>query len=214
MIAIKTFVFNPFDENTYLVWDTDTKQAMVIDPGMYNAHERATFDRFIKENGLTLVHMVNTHLHLDHTWGNDHVADTYKLKTEANSADSMLGARRREQAQMFGMNPDEMRPLNVETDLTQGDIITVGRIKFEVIQVPGHSPGGIALYDKEAGVVFSGDSLFERSIGRTDLPGGNYAQLVNAVTRRLLSLPGNTVVYPGHGNPTTVAAELASNPYL
>lgn len=214
MLKIKTLVFNPFDENTYLVWDTDTREAMVIDPGMYNAAERQRFDDIIRENGLTLTHMVNTHLHLDHTWGNDHVADTYGLKTEANSSDSMLGARRREQAQMFGMNPDALRPLDVEIDLRQGDIITVGKLNFEVLQVPGHSPGGIALYCREAGVVFSGDSLFERSIGRTDLPGGNHLQLINAVTDQLLSLPGQTVVYPGHGRPTTIAAETIGNPYL
>ena len=214
MLEIKTFVFNPFDENTYLAWDAETREAMVIDPGMYNAAERQEFDGFIRANGLTLTHLVNTHLHLDHTWGNDHITDTYNLKTEANSGDSMLGVRRREQAQMFGMNPDALRPLNVEVELRQDDVIKWGTLDFTVLHVPGHSPGGIALYCKEAGVVFSGDSLFERSIGRTDLPGGDYRQLINAIADQMLPLPGETVVYPGHGRSTTIADEAAFNPYL
>lgn len=214
MMKIKTFEFNPFGECTYLVWDTDTRDAMVIDPGMSNEREKLEFDSYIREHDLNLRHMVNTHLHLDHTWGNDHVADRYGLQTEANDGDAMLGSRRREQAQMFGMNPDALKPLNVDVNLVDGDEIKVGELTFRVLQVPGHSPGGIALYEPVEGVLFAGDSLFAGSIGRTDLPGGSHRQLLNAIADKLLSLPGSTVVYPGHGSPTTIAREATSNPYL
>lgn len=213
-MKIKTFVFNPFGECTYLVWDPDTRDAMVIDPGMSNARERLTFDSFITEQKLHLVHMVNTHLHLDHTWGNDHLATTYGLKTEASKGDAMLGARRREQAQMFGMAHESVGPLKVDVELHKGDVIAVGELRFKVLEVPGHSEGGIALYEAAEGVLFSGDSLFEGSIGRTDLPGGDHRTLISSIRRELLSLPPSTVIYPGHGRPTTVARELATNPYL
>lgn len=213
-MKIKTFVFNPFGECTYLVWDPDTRDAMVIDPGMSNARERLEFDSFVTEQKLRLVHMVNTHLHIDHTWGNDHVASTYGLPTEAHPGDAMLGARRREQAQMFGLGHDAIGPLRVDVALHAGDTVKVGELHFKVLEVPGHSEGGIALYDADEGVLFSGDSLFEGSIGRTDLPGGDHRTLIAALHRELLSLPGSTVVYPGHGRPTTIARELASNPYV
>lgn len=213
-MKIKTFEFNPFGEHTYVVWDSDTRDAMVIDPGMSNERERLEFDRFIADEHLHLTHMVNTHLHLDHVWGNDHVATKYGLVTEANEADAPLGARRREQARMFGMDGAPLPPIEVAVNLRQGDHIKVGELDFTVLQVPGHSPGGIALYAPAEGVLFSGDSLFEGSIGRTDLTGGDYSTLIRAITERLLSLPPSTVVYPGHGAPTTIARELSDNPYL
>lgn len=213
-MKIKTFVFNPFGECTYLVWDPETLDAMVIDPGMSNERERQAFDSFIESHGLHLVHMVNTHLHLDHSWGNDHLADKYGLKTEANVGDAMLGERRQQQAMMFGMDHNGVRPLEIDVHLKAGDIIKVGNLKFKVIEVPGHSQGGIGLYDADEGVLFIGDSLFEGSIGRTDLPGGDHRTLINALQREVMTLPGSTVVYSGHGNPTTIAKEMATNPYL
>lgn len=211
---IKTFEFNPFGEHTYLVWDSETNEAMVVDPGMSNARERLEFDAYISEHNLTLMHMVNTHLHLDHTWGNDYVAQTYGLKTEANDGDAFFGERRVEQARMFGMRADELGALSIDVNLKEGDIIKVGVLRFRVLEVPGHSPGGIALYEPNQGVLFSGDSLFESSVGRTDLAGGNHARLIESIRAKLLTLPLSTVVYPGHGDPTTIARELTTNPYL
>lgn len=213
MLKIKSFEFNPFGEKTYLVWDPDTLQAMVIDPGMSNAAERDELDRFVAREHLNIKYMVNTHLHLDHTWGNDHVTDTYGTATSASPADAMLGRRRAEQAQMFGMR-EPMKPLDITHHLHDGDRMALGGYIFEVISVPGHSPGGLALYCPQGGVLFSGDSLFAGSVGRTDLPGGDMNTLLDAITAKLLTLPETTTVFPGHGPSTTIGRERSSNPFL
>lgn len=214
MIEIKKFEFNPFGEATYLVWDTPSLDAMVIDPGMANTRERDEFDEFVRARHLHLTQMVNTHLHLDHTFGNDWLRERYALMTQANEGDASLGARRAEQARMFGMHSPAITPLTVERNLSDGDVVKVGDASFTVLQVPGHSPGSIALYDAAAGIVFTGDALFKGSIGRTDLTGGDYATLLHSIRTKLLTLPPATVVYPGHGPSTTIGEEKVHNPFL
>ena len=211
---IVKFEFSLFGINTYAVFDPDTKDCAVIDPGMSSPEEREAVREFIVSNGLHLTHIINTHLHIDHAIGNSWLKAAFPdAEVYANDADAPLGERLLQQAQMFGL------PINVDSvknfhHIRQGDKIHIGNGTLEVIHVPGHSPGGVALYDKADGFLISGDSLFAGSIGRTDLPGGSMSDLVSHVKDRLLTLPPSTVVYPGHGEPTTIGHEAKTNPFL
>lgn len=212
-MKVAKFEFSLFGINTYVVYDPVTKKCAVIDPGMSDQEEEEAITGFIARNCLTVTHIINTHLHIDHAIGDRFVSETFGAPVLAHPDDSFLGERLQEQARQFGIagridNMSEIRPLK------DGEKIVIGNGELTVIHVPGHSPGGIALYDKEGGYVISGDSLFAGSIGRTDLPGGDMRQLIRAVRSRLLTLPPDTVVYPGHGPATTIARERASNPFL
>lgn len=212
-MKVAKFEFSLFGINTYVVYDQATKKCAVIDPGMSDQEEEEALTGFIARNGLTVTHIINTHLHIDHAIGDRFASETFGVPVLAHPDDSFLGERLQEQARQFGIagridNMSEIRPLK------DGEKIVIGDGELTVIHVPGHSPGGIALYDKEGGYVISGDSLFAGSIGRTDLPGGDMRQLISAVRSRLLTLPPDTVVYPGHGPATTIARERASNPFL
>lgn len=212
-MKVTRFVFNPFGENTYIIYDPVSREAAVVDPGMTDDRERQALDGYVAREGLKITHLINTHMHLDHIFGNGYVREKYGVKVEANPADAPLGENAPEQARRFGMlYPVE--PSQVEVGLHDGDSFRLGDEEVKVIGVPGHSPGGIALYCPESGFVLTGDSLFDSSIGRTDLPGGDHDTLVRAVRERLLTLPPETVVLPGHGGETTVGAELRSNPYV
>ena len=152
-------------------------------------------------------------MHIDHSFGVSYISRTYGLPLEANKEDQFLAERIQQQAKMFGL-PISVEDLNINTALVDGQIINVGSEELRVIHVPGHSPGGIAFYSPESGFLISGDSLFQRSIGRTDLPGGDYNQLINSLNVKLMTLPGETVVYPGHGPETMIKDEKDFNPYL
>lgn len=211
---IVKFAFSLFGINTYAVYDPDTHDCAIIDPGMINDEERRAVSNFIESNSLHLTHIINTHLHIDHAIGNHWLKSEYPdADTYANDADAPLGARMLQQAQMFGLHitPDSVKDFH---NIKQGDKIRIGNGELDVIHVPGHSPGGIALYDAKDGFLIAGDSLFQGSVGRTDLPGGSMTQLIDSVTSRLLSLPPETVVYPGHGPHTTIGHERKYNPYL
>lgn len=212
-MKIARFEFSLFGINTYVVYDPETGECAIIDPGMMGKEEENAMRGFIGREHLKVTGLINTHLHIDHAVGDKFVVDTYGTPLQAHKADEPLIERIREQAEMFGIR-EKVHPADVSVYLEEGDRIKVGNGSLEVIHVPGHSPGGIALYDKEDGFLISGDSLFQGSIGRTDLPGGNMQQLVRGVKEKLLSLPGSTVVYPGHGPATTIAQEKAHNPFL
>lgn len=213
-MKISRFVFNMFGENTYIVYDETTREAAIIDPGMLDTPEREAIDNFIVKNGLTLTHMIITHLHIDHTFGHDYIKEKYGLRLEGNDADNFLGTTRTAQARMFHL-PFELSDLAVDVNLQGGDEIVLGPdSRLTAINVPGHSPGSIALYSEQNGVVFTGDALFPDSIGRTDVPGGNHDQLVSSIKSSLLTLPPETVVLPGHGGETTIGREKALNPFL
>jgi len=216
MLSLHRFVFNPFQENTYVLADTDTRQAAVIDPGMSDGGERHVLDQFIADNKLTLSQIVNTHMHVDHCFGVSHVRGRYGASLAASALDAPLGLRLAEQARRFGLGRlfAGIEGVDIDRPLSDGDFVTIGNSRLQVIAVPGHSPGGIALYDAGQKFVITGDSLFRGSIGRTDLPGGDYATLVRSVTERLLTLPDDTAVLPGHGPQSTVALERTQNPYL
>lgn len=213
MLKIQRFEFNPFQVNTYVVYDPQTKETLIVDPGMFFPEESDRINDFISGNGLKVIRIINTHLHLDHIFGNQTAAERFKVTPCAHPADFPLGKSLIQQTRNFGIpesyvrQPEEFLPIN------DGDNFKIGLDEIKVIAVPGHSPGGIALYCPAEHWVITGDSLFQASIGRTDLPGGNHFQLIEAVRTRLLTLPPETVVYPGHGPSTTIAAEM-HNPYL
>lgn len=202
-----------FGINTYVVFDPDGKEAVIIDPGMSRPEEFDAMEKFIKRENLKVTHLINTHLHIDHAIADKWVMDKYNLPLEAHSADLPLGRGLKQQAMMFGIGNVEVK-VEVGHELKEGDIIKIGSGELEVLHVPGHSPGSICLYDKKDGFVIVGDTLFQGSIGRTDLMGGNHRQLVDAIKNKLLTLPKETEVYSGHGDPTTIGIEWDTNPYL
>ncbi|MDE5826902.1 MAG: MBL fold metallo-hydrolase [Duncaniella sp.] len=212
-MKVSRFVFNMFGVNTYVVWDPESSEAAIIDPGMIDDQERRALDGFIESRKLKVTQLINTHSHLDHIFGNTYIKEKYGLEIKANPADAFLAETLPEQASRFGMRMS-LRPQGIDVELHDGDTIFLGKERMEVLGVPGHSPGGIALYCPESNFVITGDTLFPGSMGRTDLPGGDYATLADAIRRKLLTLPESTVVLSGHGVETTIGNEKKSNPFL
>lgn len=202
-----------FGINTYVVYDSEDKEAAIIDPGMSRGEEFDAMEKFIVRENLTVVHLINTHLHIDHAIADKWVAEKYGLPVEGHEEDRTLGLILNQQAQRFGIRGIDTK-IEIGKTLKDGDEVKIGKGILKVLHVPGHSPGSIALYDKSDGWVIVGDTLFEGSIGRTDLMGGSHSQLIKAINDKLLTLPADTVVYPGHGNPTTIGYERENNPYL
>lgn len=213
MLKLDSFVFNPFAENTYVVYDDDTKECVIIDPGCSTAGEENELFGFIDSHRLKPLMAINTHGHIDHIVGNTAVKKRYGIPVAAhpNVKDDFL--RSRQQAQLFGMSFMGEGELP-DRDLEDGEVIKVGESTLEVISTPGHAMGSISLYAEIEGWVFTGDALFCRSIGRTDFPGGNYEQLRTNIIERLLHLPDDTEVYSGHGEVTTIFDEREFNMYL
>lgn len=214
MLEIKRFEFNPFGENTYIIWDSDTLEAAIIDPGMSSDAEDMVVDNFIAGKQLKLKATLLTHIHIDHTFGVDHIKNVYHAPVMAHAADEPLAQRRQEQARIFHL-PISLEPLVIDRFISEGDVLTLGdNVVVTALHAPGHSPGSLLYYIKSADVLFSGDVLFRGSIGRTDLAGGSYPQLIASIHGKLLSLPYSTKVYPGHGDATTIADEVRKNPYF
>ena len=212
MTTVQSFEVNYFSENTYIVYD-ETKEGVIIDCGCMNKEEQQLISRFVSEQQLTLKRYLCTHLHLDHIFGNQFVWKQYGLKPEASNADVEGLPSPIDQAKAFRL-PLAIQEVAVEHFLAGGQIVQFGKTQLEVISVPGHSPGGLAFYNRKNGFVIVGDSLFAGSIGRTDLWGGSQELLQAALRDRILSLPDETIVYPGHGPETRVIDEKFSNPYL
>ncbi len=212
-MKIKTFIFNPLQENTYLVIDQASNECMIIDAGMLFDQEKQQIAAYLQDNNLQLKYVVNTHLHLDHCFGNGFLYNTFGVKPLAHADDEDLLRFMNAHAAAFGV-PFNEEPQPLGGYLSEGDTLQLGNETFEVLHIPGHSKGGIVFYNAAQGVLFSGDSLFNMSIGRTDLPGGDYATLINALTQKVMTLPDATVVYPGHGPTTTIEQEKMYNAYL
>ena len=213
MLKLEQFVFNPFAENTYVVYDDNTKECVIIDPGCSNAGEENELFGFIDSHNLKPLMAINTHGHIDHIVGNAAVKKRYGIEVAAHPNVKNDFQRSRQQATLFGMSfagdcglPDR--------DLEDGEVIKVGESTLEVISTPGHAMGSISLYAEIEGWVFTGDALFCRSIGRTDFPGGNYEQLRTNIIERLFRLPDDTEVYSGHGESTTIFDERRYNMFL
>ncbi len=213
MLVIKEFQFNPFSENTYVVSDNETGECAIIDAGCYYADEQDTLSYYISDNKLNVKYLLATHLHLDHSFGDRYVYNMYGIGLTAHPNDAFLLENMEEQASMFGIQMPAP-PIPISHNIKEGDIFKIGKYTLQAIHVPGHSPGSIVYYCQEERVAFGGDVLFRGSIGRTDLSGGNYNQLITGIREKLLTLPENTVVYSGHGPGTTIGFEKKQNPYL
>ncbi len=213
MLKLDSFVFNPFAENTYVVYDDDTKECVIIDPGCSTAGEENELFGFIDSHRLKPLMAINTHGHIDHIVGNTAVKKRYGIPVAAHPDVKDDFLRSRQQAQLFGMSFMGEGELP-DRDLEDGEVIKVGESTLEVISTPGHAMGSISLYAEIDGWVFTGDALFCRSIGRTDFPGGNYEQLRTNIIERLFHLPDDTEVYSGHGESTTIFDERKYNMFL
>lgn len=213
MLKIKQFQFSPFGVNTYIVIDKASSMAAVIDPSMAYAEEHKIFSDYIEAEGVRLTQVINTHLHLDHCFGMNYVKTKYGIPLKAHGDDAILGEIMDQQYQMFGMRPKGEKVV-IDEPLKDGDVIEVGESRLEVIATPGHTMGGIALYSRADKILFTGDTIFQGSVGRTDLPGGNHSQLIRSITSRILSLPSDVRIFPGHGPSSTVGYEKDHNPFI
>lgn len=210
---VAKFEFSLFGINTYVVYDRITKDCAIIDPGMISEEEERAITGFIERNHLRVTHIIDTHLHIDHAVGVGFAKKKYNVPLFAHIEDSKMGMTLNEQAIRFHLSP-EIENVSVDSFLEDGEEIGIGDGRLKVLHVPGHSKGSIALYDKDDNFVITGDALFAGSIGRTDLPGGNYGELLDSIKNKLLTLPEETVVYPGHGPATTIGTEKRYNPFL
>ena len=211
MLQVKAFVNNPYQENTYLVYNQQGDCA-IIDPGMYTAAEENTVVAFITQNGLTPKMLLNTHCHIDHVLGNKFVFDQYGLKPQFHEGEAGQLAAVPSYAPQMGFRY-ELSPMP-DAYLPETGEITLGDDVLQLIFAPGHSPAHLCFYALADNFLIGGDVLFKGSIGRTDLPGGNFNQLIANIEQKLLALPDDCVVYPGHGPHTTIGYERQSNPFL
>lgn len=211
MTTVYSFTFNPFYENTYVITHSN-KECWIIDPGCYSESERNKLTAFIEKEDLRPVRLLNTHCHLDHIFGNAFIADTYHLAPEWHKKEDVVMKGASLSAMMFGVKAPEYR--NPGPHLEEGTTMMLGDAAFQLLFTPGHSPGSICFYNEAESYVIAGDVLFRGSIGRTDLPGGNYDTLIHSIRTQLLTLPDDVVVYNGHGAETTVGEERRHNPFL
>ena len=210
-MKIACLQFNPLQANTYVVWD-DTSEAVVIDAGNSNPREDAALDNFIAQHGLKPVLAVNTHGHFDHTLGVAHLKKRYGIPFALSSKDQFLLDNASTSGSIFGVAVGEMPAAGIDLDTTPE--IRFGHTVLRVIHTPGHTPGHVALFDPESKSLFTGDTLFRESIGRTDLPGGDYSWIMRSILERLIPLGDETEVYPGHGESTTIGHESLYNPFV
>lgn len=206
-----TFTFNPIQENTYLLWD-ETLEAVVVDAGNSNDREHAALENFIAEHGLHPVMAINTHGHFDHTLGVCRLKERYGIPFALSGQDRFLLENAQTSGSIFGVKVGEMPAVDIDLDRTPE--IRFGTTVLQVIPTPGHTPGHVAFYEPQSGVVFTGDTLFRESIGRTDLPGGDYSWIMRSILDKLLPLGDATRVLPGHGEETTVGHETLYNPFV
>ena len=211
---IKTFEFNPLGENTYVLSD-ETNECVVIDPAPFYPDEKELLLSYLLDYGFKVKHLLNTHLHFDHIFGINMLTSQFGLTVECHPDDLFLLEDIPGQMQLFGLSTGniDFKPANVNY-LNEGDIITFGNQSLRVFHTPGHSPGSVAFYHEADGCVFSGDLLFYSGVGRTDLPGGSYEELVHSIETKMFPLPDSTVFYPGHGPATTIGFEKKNNPFV
>jgi glyoxylase-like metal-dependent hydrolase (beta-lactamase superfamily II) len=211
MLDLKAFTFNPVEENTYVLYN-ENNHCCIIDPGCYFQKERDGLKTFITETGLEPVLLLNTHCHLDHVFGNKFVHDTWGLSLHLHKKEKPVLDFAPQSGAMWQLPFDNYEgPL---VYLEERKKIRLGEEELEVLFTPGHSPGHVCFYYEKGGFVIGGDVLFNGSIGRTDLPGGDFDTLINSIQTQLFTLPDDTKVYPGHGPVTTIGFEKMNNPFL
>lgn len=211
MINIKQFTFNAYQENSYVLYD-ETGECVIIDPGMYESFEQNELVAFIKQQQLKPVALLNTHCHLDHVFGNKFVFDQWGLKPRFHHGELYILHAIPGYAPGMGFRYD--RSPDPEVFLEEKDVVKFGSSELEIILAPGHSPAHLCFYAREENFLIGGDVLFYGSIGRTDLPGGNHAQLLQSIREKLFILPADCKVYPGHGNSTLIGFEKENNPFF
>jgi hydroxyacylglutathione hydrolase len=211
MLTVQAFTFNPVQENTYVVYN-EKRQCCIIDPGCYFASEEQELKDFIEKNSLQPIYLLNTHCHLDHIFGNRFVAKTFGLSLYLNKLEKPVLDHGPASGQLWQLPFD-----NYEGELNfldEGDTVRIGDDELQVLFTPGHSPGSISFYCKDEKFLISGDVLFWGSVGRTDLPGGDFAILEESIKTKLYTLPADTIVYPGHGDSTAIGDEMKTNPFV
>jgi len=211
MITVQKFVFNNFMENTYLLFD-ETDEAVIIDAGCSDPSEEQQLSDFIVNHKLKLIRNINTHCHIDHVLGHDFIASMYGLLPEYHKGGNVFLQAMRETAAMYGYTVDRIPA--PKGYLEEDDRIAFGKSELKVLYTPGHADGSVCFYQQDQGFVITGDVLFRESIGRTDLPTGNYDVLMKSIKEKLFTLPDDVVVYPGHGPETTIGHEKANNPFI
>jgi hydroxyacylglutathione hydrolase len=211
MVNILSFTFGPFQENTFVLFD-ETKEGVIIDPGCYGELEETGLKQAIEDEGIKLKHLLNTHCHLDHIAGNAFIHETFGLPVTMHKLDLPTFEMAPLSAQKYGV-PFTKSP-DPEVFIEEGDQIKFGNTTLEIYFTPGHAPGHVVFYHKEQNILIAGDTIFKRSMGRTDLPGGNQEDLIKSVKEKILTLPEKTVIFSGHGPSTSVGEEIVENPYF
>jgi hydroxyacylglutathione hydrolase len=210
MLHVQSFTFNPFQENTIVVYD-EGRNCFVVDPGCADDTERTELVNFIEKNRLKVQLLLNTHCHIDHVLGNYFVKEKFKTRLLIHAKDEPVLKAQKAYASSYGFFQfDETLP---DAYMEEGDTLKLGNEILKVIFVPGHSPGHVAFYNEKNKILIGGDVLFYNSIGRTDLPGGNYEQLISSIHEKLFTLPDDVKVFPGHGPATTIGFEKKTNPF-
>ncbi|MFI3248792.1 MAG: MBL fold metallo-hydrolase [Rikenellaceae bacterium] len=209
---IAVLVFNPVQENTYILWD-ETSECVIIDAGNFGANEDSALENFITSKGLKPVMAINTHGHFDHTMGVEFVKSRYNVPFAVSSQDNYLFEAMPEGTNVYGFTLGKM-PKGGDIDLDTTEELKFGNTTLQVIKTPGHTPGQVSLYEPQNKVLFTGDTLFKESIGRTDLPGGDYPQLMDSILNKIVPLGDEVTVYPGHSSSTTIGHETLYNPFV
>jgi len=211
MMQIQCFVFNNFQVNTYLLFD-ETRQCTIVDAACFEPHEKKELSDFIENNKLILTRYINTHCHIDHILGSQFIAEKYHIYPEYHPSGEPFLMTAREIGMSFGYQLSHVPA--AKGFLNEGDEVKIGNSSLKVLYTPGHAEGSICLYAEKEGFVITGDVLFKDTIGRTDLPSGDFNQLMHSIKAKLFTLPDETLVYPGHGPETNIGYEKVNNPFI
>lgn len=214
MLHINHFVFNHFYENTYILWDDKTLEAIIIDPGMADEVQDGEVDDFIAVNGIKLIAVANTHLHVDHVLGEHHIKEKYYVPVYANRADEHVDDDDVARAKQLGYGPRIEKPVVIDHPLADGVVLRIGEHQLKVISVPGHTPGSVVFYSETHHYLIAGDTLLNGRLGMMHVDGSNPEEMVKDIKAKIMTLPDITRVFPGHGLTTTIGEERKYNPYI
>ena len=212
MLKIKTFTFNLFSENTFVIWDDETMESAIIDPGTSSDEEENTLSKYVSDEKIIVKYLINTHCHIDHILGCKFVKEKYNPVFLAPEKDLPLLEHAQQQASMFNISLED--PPKPDEFLSEQLELFLGKIKMNFLFTPGHTPGEFCIYFEKEKICIVGDVLFNESIGRTDLWGGNYSTLIKSIETKLLTLPDDVIIYSGHGDSSTIGYEKQNNPFL
>jgi len=212
MIHVRSFTFNVFDEKTYVIWDDELKEAAIVDAGNSDAGEDKILFDFIDENSLKVKYLINTHCHIDHILGCDSVKKKFNPDFLIPEKESILLEHAGEQAVMFGL--EFHKPPKPDLFINENTKLSIGNFQLKFLYTPGHTPGELCIYFEKENICLTGDVLFKEGIGRTDLLGGDYNTIISSIELKLFTLPDDVVIYPGHGDSSTIGHEKKYNPFF